>query len=282
MHRHRIDANCFDNWTAVVLPADIFINKKRGQDMSDTEMIFAHRGLNQEAPENTMAAFRLAHQRGATWMETDVDVLGDGTVIICHDTTLDRTTDRAGSYYGLSAADLDHIDAGSWFAPDFRGERIPRLSELIQFMNETGMNCNIEVKSNEAGKEMTLMLINNLLAELEKLDTNKCQVIISCFNHVLLSKLKEKAPKLPIGCLYETCALYDDWKSLLELVGADYIHPEDTGLTREKVQAFRQAGFGVNVWTVNDIARANQLFNWGATGVFTDIADRFVAARHAK
>lgn len=248
---------------------------------TDKNLIFAHRGLNRQAPENTMAAFRLAHEHGATWLETDVDVLGDGTVIICHDTTLDRTTNRSGGYYDLSAPDLEHIDAGSWFGSDFRGERIPRLSELIQFMNETGMNCNIELKSNEAGREMSLLLIDNVLAELERLDTAKCSVIISSFNHVLLAKLKEKAPQLPVGCLYETCALYDDWKSLLELVGADYIHPEDTGLTRERVQAFRQAGFGVNVWTVNSLARANQLFNWGATGVFTDIADQFVAARRS-
>ena len=55
-------------------------------------------------------------------------------------------------------------------------------------------------------------------------------------------------------------------------MGASYIHPEDTGLTREKVRAFRDAGFGVNVWTVNSLARANELFNWGATGIFTDVA----------
>lgn len=235
--------------------------------------VFAHRGLNREAPENTMAAFRLGAQRGIKWFETDVDILGDGTVIICHDTTLDRTTDHSGSYYELGRADLDNIDAGSWFSPNFVGERIPTLRDFIRFMNETGVNCNIEVKSNEAGKAMTLHLIDNLLAELEALDRGR-EVIISSFNHVLLSRLNDKAPKLPLACLYETCALYEDWKSVLELVGAQYIHPEDAGLTREKVQAFRAAGFGVNVWTVNSSARANELFNWGANGIFTDIADQ--------
>lgn len=242
------------------------------------QIVFAHRGLNTLAPENTMAAFRLAYEKGLTWLETDVDVLGDGTVIICHDTTLDRTTNRSGSYYGLSVGDLDDIDAGSWFSPEYAGERLPKFSDLIKFMNETGMNCNVEVKSSEAGRQMTLMLIDNLLRELEQLKSPS-KVIISSFNHVLLAKLKQKAPHLPVGCLYETCALYDDWKSMLELVGADYIHPEDTGLTREKVQAFRRAGFGVNVWTVNSTARANELFNWGVTGVFSDVADQIALGR---
>ena len=92
---------------------------------------------------------------------------------------------------------------------------------------------------------------------------------------MLLAKIKERAPQYEVGCLYETVALYDDWKSMLELVGASYIHPEDRGLTKSKVEAFREAGFGVNVWTVNSIDRANELFNWGATGVFTDVADSF-------
>lgn len=245
---------------------------------NDEHIIFAHRGLNTLAPENTMAAFRLAHEHGVTWLETDVDVLGDGTVIICHDTTLDRTTNRSGGYYDLTAADLEKIDAGSWFSPKYAGERLPRLSDLIIFINETGMNCNIEVKSNEAGKQMTLMLINNLLIELEKLKPNN-RVIISSFNHVLLYNLKKKAPKLPVGCLYQACALADDWKSVLELVGADYIHPENTGLTRDKVRAFRDAGFGVNVWTVNSPARANELFNWGVTGIFSDVADKIAQNR---
>lgn len=233
--------------------------------------VIAHRGLNTLAPENTMAAFRLAAENGIKWFETDVDVLGDGTVIVCHDTTLDRTTNKSGGYYELTKADLADIDAGSWFSPDYAGEKLPTLHDLVDFMNETGMNANIEIKSNEAGKAMTLTLIDNVITELERLQPGR-EVLISSFNHVLLSILKQRAPKLPVGCLYETCALYDDWKSVLELVGADYIHPEDAGLTRAKVQAFREAGFGVNVWTVNSAARANELFNWGATGVFTDVA----------
>jgi len=121
---------------------------------------------------------------------------------------------------------------------------------------------------------MSMRLIDSILDALTGLDPER-EVFFSSFNHVLLAKIKERAPQYEVGCLYETCALYDDWKSMLELVGASYIHPEDRGLTKSKVEAFREAGFGVNVWTVNSIDRAHELFNWGATGVFTDVADSF-------
>ena len=121
---------------------------------------------------------------------------------------------------------------------------------------------------------MSMRLIDSILDALTGLDPER-EVFFSSFNHVLLAKIKERAPQYEVGCLYETVALYDDWKSMLELVGASYIHPEDRGLTKSKVEAFREAGFGVNVWTVNSIDRAHELFNWGATGVFTDVADSF-------
>ncbi|MDO4910700.1 MAG: glycerophosphoryl diester phosphodiesterase [Corynebacterium sp.] len=236
--------------------------------------IIAHRGANRLAPENTMAAFRAAHEAGATWIETDVDILGDGTPIIIHDTRLDRTTNTTGSYYSLSLADIADIDAGSWFGKEFEGEKLPTLREFVDFLNATGINANIELKSNEAGKEMTMRLIHEVAKELDRLNP-EIEIIVSSFNHVLLYLFKQHAPKWPVACLWETCALYDDWRSILELVDADYIHPEDKGLTPEKIAQFHEAGVKVNIWTVNDRARINELFNWGVDGIFTDISHEY-------
>ncbi len=236
--------------------------------------IYAHRGLNHLAPENTLSAIEKVADAGLTWIETDVDILGDGTVIVIHDTTLDRTTNHSGSYYGMDKSDLAGIDAGSWFSSEFAGEPLPTLDQLIELMNRRGINANIEIKSNEAGGAMSMRLLDSILDSLTALDPER-EVLFSSFNHVLLAKMKERAPQYEVGCLYETVALYDDWKSMLELVGASYIHPEDRGLTRAKVEAYREAGFGVNVWTVNSLDRANELFNWGVNGIFTDIADQF-------
>lgn len=245
-----------------------------GRLLSDGDhMIIGHRGLSSLAPENTMAAFHSAVDHRVSWVEADVDVIADGTIIICHDSTLDRTTNRTGRYDNLTIADLAGIDAGSWFSSRFEGEPLPALRSLIDLMNETGLKANIEIKPNEAGKEVTLRLIDGVIAQLERLRPG-AQVIVSSFNHVLLRLFKQRAPKVPVACLYESRSLSDDWRSTLEIVGADYIHPEDSGLTRQKVQAFRRAGYGVNVWTVNSLSRANELFDWGATGIFSDIAHR--------
>ncbi|WP_315582764.1 glycerophosphoryl diester phosphodiesterase [Actinomyces viscosus] len=243
-----------------------------GGSSSDGErMVIGHRGLSSLAPENTMAAFRAAVDHRVAWVEADVDVIADGTVIVCHDSTLDRTTNRTGRYDDLTVADLPGIDAGSWFSPRFNGEPLPTLGSLIDLMNETGLNANIEIQPNGTGREATLRLIDGVAAQLERLRPG-AEVIVSSFSHVLLYLFRQRAPKVPVGCLYKSRTLSEDWRSTLEIVGADYIHPEDSSLTREQVQAFRAEGYGVNVWTVNSLSRANELFNWDVTGVFSDIA----------
>lgn len=223
-----------------------------------------------------MASFTLAVELGARWLELDVDILADGTPIIIHDTTLDRTTNHSGEFYPLSLSDLDHIDAGSWYGPQFAGQRLPLLSEVIDFVNECGVGINVEIKQNEQGARRTLLLIDAVVEELSRL-RDDVPVIISSFSQPLLMKFHERAPGYAIAVLYETAALYEDWRSVLELCGASYIHPEDVALTERRVRAFRDAGYGVNVWTVNDPDRVNQLFNWGCTGIFTDIVDQIPA-----
>ena len=64
---------------------------------TSSRMVFAHRGLNHQAPENTMPAFEAAAGAGVTWIETDVDIIADGTPILIHDSTLDRTTNRTST-----------------------------------------------------------------------------------------------------------------------------------------------------------------------------------------
>lgn len=234
-------------------------------------VIFAHRGLNRVAPENTMPAFELAAGAGVGWIETDVDVVKDGTAILIHDSTLDRTTNRTGSVYDLTKADLPAIDAGSWFSPEYKGTRIPTLRELVAFLNDREMNCNLELKSHETGRAGALRMVDAVIEELSELNPER-ELIVSSFSPSLLQRFHERAPQLTTAMLWETPKIPDDWKSVLEFTGASYAHLGNEGLTHERVRQFRDAGFGVNVYTVNAKDRINQLFNWGATGAFTDVA----------
>lgn len=94
--------------------------------------IIAHRGASAERPECTLAAIRRAIEAGATAVEVDVRTSRDGELFILHDAKLDRTTNGAGPANALTLAELQQLDAGSWFDPKYRGERIPSLIQTAQ------------------------------------------------------------------------------------------------------------------------------------------------------
>ncbi|MDK7742220.1 glycerophosphoryl diester phosphodiesterase [Helcobacillus massiliensis] len=242
-----------------------------------TGRIIAHRGMSRLAPENTLAAFRMMAEHGVQWLECDVDLLGDGTAVLLHDTQLDRTTDRSGTIADLTRSDLEHIDAGSWFSPAFAGERIPTLDQLIDLLNALELNANIELKSPVGGAAAGRALVDTVLKALDRLDPDR-RIILSSFNHLLIRRAADQLPGGPAGarielaCLFTRATLREDWRTVIEMAGAGIVHPQDRGLTRAEVETMRAAGFDVNVWTVNDPARANQLLNWGATGICTDVA----------
>lgn len=244
--------------------------------------IYSHRGLNRLAPENTMAAFRLAYEAKIEWIETDVDILGDATPVILHDSTLDRTTDAQGSMYALSRGYLAGISAGAKFqprvgsAPDYSHEAIPLLDELVAWVSDTGMKCNLELKSNEAGGDMSLRLIDAVVERIAEVPRE--QLLISSFNPVLLYLLHQRLPLLEVACLFTKDNLWPDAVSICELVGAKTIHPEDSSLTPSIVSRLKAAGLQINVWTVNSVHRARELQSWGVDGVFTDIADELKTA----
>lgn len=232
-----------------------------------------HRGASSIAPENTMAAFQLAEEHDVPWIEVDADMLGDGTVVICHDAELDRCSNRSGLLRDLVVTDLDHIDAGAWFDDEFIGERIPTLVDLILFTNETGMNLNLEIKSG-GDRAATDRLIDGIIRDINHHWQGGQQLLISSFNHLLLAEVKRRAPEISLACLFES-PLPEDWLTSAQYVQAEFIHPEDTGLTEQQVRAMVAAGYKVNVWTVNCLARANQLYNWGVTGICSDLPQKF-------
>ena len=242
--------------------------------MLTTKRLIAHRGMSSLAPENTLAAFSLCKAHNIQWFECDIDILRDGTIIVSHDDTLDRCTDKRGQLYNISHDDIANIDAGSWFADQFIGEKLPTLEELIALANTLELNMNIEIKSCAASPELSYTLIDNLIVGLKNLDPER-ELIVSSFNHLALTEFKRRSPETQVACLFESHNLWDNWNSILDWCNADYIHPQDKGLTQEMVHKFKAAGFKVNVWTVNDHARANQLFNWGVDGICTDIAHEF-------
>lgn len=236
--------------------------------------LFAHRGMSSLAPENTLAAFRKCREFGLRWVECDVDVLADGTVVISHDDTLDRCTNRTGSLYELTHDDLQDIDAGSWFSEEFINERMPTLNQLIDLVNKDKLNINVEIKSCAAGWKQTQLLIDGVIKALAGLDERR-ELIVSSFNHLVLYEFKKRCPEIQVACLFDKASFQPDWLSMMQACLADHVHIEDEGLTEETIKEIKQYGYKVHVYTVNELVRANQLFNWGADGVFTDKGQLF-------
>lgn len=236
--------------------------------------IIAHRGMSSLAPENTLSAFALCAEHGIKWVECDLDILADNTVVLSHDDTLDRCTDRTGSLYDLSSVDLQDIDAGSWFSDDYIGERIPTLSKFIELINVHQLNVNLEIKSSKEGWSQSERLIKEVLNLLKNINKDS-EILISSFNHQLLREFKLQSPETAVACLFDKDSIHSDWLSHMQACEAMVINVEDEGLTKEQIIEFKKQGYEVNVYTVNSLSRANQLFNWGVDGIFTDIAQDF-------
>ncbi len=116
--------------------------------------VIAHRGASAYAPENTLAAFRLAAEMGAPWIELDCSLSRDGHAIVMHDLAVDRTTNGAGLVRALSLAELKNLDAGAWKDPRHAGERVPVLEEVLDFARNR-LRVLIEIKSmDDLGNEL--------------------------------------------------------------------------------------------------------------------------------
>jgi glycerophosphoryl diester phosphodiesterase len=100
----------------------------------DLPRIIAHRGAKANAPENTLVAFKRAYDEGARWVEFDVKLTADGHPVLIHDEMLERTTDGRGEVRTKTLAEIQALDAGSWFAKAFAGERVPTLAEALDFL----------------------------------------------------------------------------------------------------------------------------------------------------
>jgi glycerophosphoryl diester phosphodiesterase len=205
-------------------------------------LIFGHRGASSLCPENTMAAFQKAAEVGADGVELDVHLSRDGRLVVCHDETLDRTTDGRGAIRALSCDDIRGFDAGSWFAREFRGERVPLLDDVLGLVRSRNMSVNIELKTNLVSYEG----IEAKVAELvERFDLGDA-VIISSFNHYSVLRLKKRAPHLRAGVLYD-CHIVDPHRYAKSLK-VEAIHPAMHTVTPAILSAAKDAGTMVNIW----------------------------------
>jgi len=236
--------------------------------------VTGHRGAKGHAPENTLAGMRKAVELGARWVEFDVKLTADNELVVIHDDTVNRTTDGKGAVAGMTLSELRRLDAGRWFSPDFTGEPVPTLAEVMEFLLKHGIGANVEVKACpgrevETGAATATALASRWLG-------GPSPILVSSFSPVSLAAARQAAPQLPRGLL--TLKFPTDWLQQLRDLGCASFHVLDRRLTEARLRAVREAGHRVMAYTVNDPARARELLGWGLESVITDYPDRIFAA----
>jgi glycerophosphoryl diester phosphodiesterase len=232
----------------------------------DLPRIIAHRGASAIAPENTLAAFRAAAASGATWVEFDASLTKDGRPVVFHDDLLDRTTDGTGLLAETPFEVLTHLDAGGWFAPEFAGEMVPTLEEVLETLAELSMGFNMEIKP-DRGREVETAQIALATAAADW-PTRAHLPLVSSFSRTAVAVARDEKAEWPRSMLFDRRPA--DWREVgkeLQVIafGANQQH-----LDAAQVEEIKQAGYLLTAYTVNSIERAQTLFAWGVDAVFTD------------
>jgi len=236
--------------------------------------MIAHRGAGALAPENTLAALRVAVARGWRMVEYDVKLSADGVPVLLHDATLERTSDGAGAAGALPYASLALLDAGSWYGPEFAGEPVPSLRAVVRYSLACGLANNIEIKPSPGADHATGVAVARAVqAWWQDAPAASPLPLMSSFSETALAAAQAVAPELPRALLVAS-DLPADWRERAQRLGCVAVNLNERVVTRQIVRDVHDAGLRLVVWTVNDPARARQLLDWGGEAVVTDALDR--------
>ncbi|MSP90147.1 MAG: glycerophosphodiester phosphodiesterase [Alphaproteobacteria bacterium] len=231
--------------------------------------VVGHRGASADAPENTLAAFRLAAEQGAGAIELDAKLSADGVPVVIHDDTLDRTTNGHGDVRAHAFAVLDRIDAGSWFDRCFAGEKLPTLEATLKLCQALGLELNIEIKPCPGRVVETA---EKVVADIRRFwPTNRPAPLLSCFDPDGLAAARAADSALPRGFLVND--LDDAAIKTAQRLDCVALHVRHVALDRTGVAAIKEASLVPVAWTVNQPARAVELVAWGVASIISDRPD---------
>ena len=239
------------------------------------QQIWAHRGSSKKEAENTMAAFHQALADKADGIEIDVQLTKDGQVVVIHDEFLHRLTGEQCLVHEWTYDDLSKLDA-AWHRKDIQEvHHIPLLSEVLDFLMETDLVLNIELKNStylQPGLEdEVLKLVRE--RKLEK------QIVYSSFNHYSMKYMLDMDCGSDIGLLYSEMIVkpWDYAKSL----GVQAIHPLFTNLQiKDFIKDASNAGIKVHAWTIDQAEYISMALQMNTDAIITNVPDLAVAIRN--
>jgi glycerophosphoryl diester phosphodiesterase len=225
--------------------------------------IVAHRGGGALAPENTLGAIRLGASMGFKGVEFDVMLAGDGTPVVIHDETVDRTTNGRGEVSKMTFADLSGLRIQE-------NERIPAYEEAVRLCRELEIWANVEIKPARGHERKT----GEAVARMTRQHWRGAPLapLLSSFSIEALAAARSVAPELPRG--YLVSKIPDDWLDTMKRLACVALHCNYKSLTAKLAAEIHGAGYAILLWTVNDPDEGRRLLQLGADCLVTDALDR--------
>jgi glycerophosphoryl diester phosphodiesterase len=248
----------------------------RASRLSGRVLNVAHRGASSEVAENTLAAVRRAVELGADMVEIDVRRSKDGALVLMHDATLTRTTDvqrvfprrapwRVGDF---TYDELKRLDAGSWRASAFEGERVATLDEALDVTGPSRTGLLLELKSPELYPGIVADVVAQMrdLRRLVDPALAEGRMVVQSFDVAAMKEHKTLAPSVPVGLLGTPS------RANLPALGtwADQVNPSHFSVDKGYVDQVHRAGMECLVWTVDRPPAMRRALRIGVDGVITN------------
>ncbi len=236
--------------------------------------VISHRGANKEAPQNTIPAFEKSLEIGCDGFETDIHLTADGYPVICHNYTIDETSNGTGEVRAKTLDELRTYDFGSYFSEKYAGTKLPILEEFLDLSAKGDIEImNIEIKPPLDGNYEIVKKTIDAVKEKGLFD----KLLISSFDPKVLVECKRIDPECKTGYLYAPNKAHFYKKMLFgyvkfaKSIKADYLHPHFLAVTKTYVKRLHKNGIKVNVWTVDKPEVAERLLKYGVDGLITDL-----------
>lgn len=226
--------------------------------------LVSHRGAALDAPENTVAAIRTALEQGAEAVELDVQLTQDDVPVLIHDPTVQRTTDGWGRVTQMTAAEIGELDAGSWFHPDFAGERVPTLAAALEVLQPAPINVFLELKDDWSDAQLA-----PLVADLRRQGMLN-RVVLQSFNVDTLGALQRIAPEFARVML--TRQLGGSFTERALELGVSGVGAKSALFAAfpDAAAELRSQGLGIAVYTLNSAVEWSMAADFGVDLVITD------------
>lgn len=270
--------------------------------------VIAHRGASKYAPENTIAAFKLAHKMRADYFELDCTLSKDGEVIVIHDDTLDRTTSLRGRVMDTHSDEIINSDAGTWFHTDFSGEPVPTLAQTLD-MAKGKIGVYIEIKDSdphdatlldtiltkgrvsgtllpeanvevmriiEESKSPNLELTRKVIQQVRDRGMEN-EIIIQSFSPIVCAVASIEAPEMRTELLASSSndnpKQWPDYQLWAKLLKPEGFNCHKNLVTQELVDEFHELGMTMAIWTVDGKREMQNLAAMGVDGLITNRPD---------